>query len=681
MADIKTISEDTANTTSPSVQGNDRSKTAKIMVLLLLFSLVAVAVVYMTELNAQPENHQLLVLPIDNQVADEKLAWVSLGLMSLAAKVIESNSDVWVMSERESLKTRELLGESYWPLHDNQVLSLKKDLAATFVVASNLSLSTDSLYQLAFEVHHPKGVYSESIIHGDNPTKMVEQMASQVARLLPGKKTKKNYTVISGDDFTNELYSRGMSFHIQGYVDKAQNYLELAIEQDDSLLLPKFKLAVVKRKQNKLEESKQELEQLLQDFDSYQNAPTDKIKLLNSLGVTYLRMLNNEKATEKLMAAYELAQKVKAYRLVVKTANNMAIIARRQQNTDEARKWASEALAVVNKHQIPNKPGVVYLLGQIERDSGKIDKALSLFNEAHNGYLETHRLKEASAILSATGDLLRKKGQFKLAHEAINKALELKAEINDKLGLVDSRLYQIELSIVESDWEKSQQLLDELHDFVKEHNITTRANDIFKVVCQLHFAQGNYQQVVDMINTEGAGIKSRNLDMIKLKSLQQLGDQTVIKTWLQEHQHFKSGDNNMMRMYWLDFENYYLEAHGRIESLIESYQQRLTLSRLMGYDAWSARLLLKSGYQHLRLNAPDKAQSILHELRSLPLDWWEIDLYEALVLHAQADFAANDLVSLAKSKAKHGWLPKHEEVLLQINKSEAYQPPVEAVLF
>ncbi len=681
IADVEIISEEDAEIKNTAEQSNNQSKTPKIMLLLLLISLIAVAVIYLSELNVQPENHQLLVLPVDNQVEDEKLAWVSLGLMSLASKVIESNSEVWVLSDSDGLKGQEMLGAFSWPLNEHQINTLKDHFTAEYVVASSLSQAADSQYQLAFEVHHPNGIFSDNVIKGDNPTKMVEQMASQVAQLLPGKKTKLNYTVISEDSFTNELYSRGMSFHLQGYVDKAQNYLELAIEQDDSLLLPKYELAVIKRKQNKLQESKEDLEKLLVDFDSYKNAPTDKIKLLNSLGVTYLRLLDYDKAMENYLAAYELAQQFKDYRSVVKTTNNIAIIERRRNNLAEARKWTTEALSTIDEHQMPNKSSVLYLLGQIEIDSGNLDKALSLFNIGYQGYLEDNRLKEAAAVLSATGGLLRKKGLFEQAHEKVDEALKLKAKINDKLGTVDSRLYQIEISIDEENYIKARNFLDELKDFVEQNDITTRKDHIIKTACLLDFSEENYQQVVNTIDTDGAGIKSRNLDMLKLKSLQQLGDEDVLKNWLSEHQHYKSGDDNMMRMYWLDFENYYLESHGSIEALLASYQQRIQLSRLMGNDALTARLLLKTGYQHLRAAQPELAQNTLHELRSLQLDWWQFDLFEAMLLNAKNMDTATELANAAKNKASTAWLTKHEMALLAISNEMDYSPPTAHVFF
>ncbi|MCB1582516.1 MAG: tetratricopeptide repeat protein [Xanthomonadales bacterium] len=660
---------------------NNKIKTSRLLALLLLLSLIAVALIYLTELRTTSSNEQILVLPVNNQVEDEKLAWVELGLMALASKIIESNSDIWVMAETESLKSKELLEPSAWPLNHSQIKTLKDHFSASYVLASNLSQLENNLYQLAFEVHHNNGIFSDNVIKGDNPTQMVEQMALQVAQLLPGKKTQRNYMVISEDSFTNELYSRGMAFHIQGYVDKAQNYLELAIEQDNSLLLPKYELAVVKRKQNKLQESRKEFEELLQNFDSYKNNPSDKIKLFNSLGITFLRLLNYDKASENFLSAYELAVQQQDYRYVANTAINMAIVERRKSNMTKARKWATEALSIVDKQHISDKASVIYMLGQIERDSGNVDKALALFETSYNEHLKANRLKEAAAVLSATGGLLQKKGLFEQAYEKINQALVLKTKINDKLGLTDSYIFKAEIALAQGDLIKARQLLDELKIFVTQNDITSRKNNIFTNECMLAFLEGNFQQVIDMINSDGADINSRNLEMLKLKSLQQTGDGFVIGNWLAEYQHYKTDDNNMMRMYWLDFENYYLESYGNTEQLLQSYQQRLDLSRLMGNDALTALILLKVGYLQLRNGHPELTQESVHELRSMHLDWWQFDLLEAMLLDALQDVSAKELANKAKTLAQNTWLPKHQQAYLEIINEGSYSPPEPRVLF
>lgn len=656
-------------------------KSPGLLALMVLLSLVAVSAVYLTQLKAKPNHYQLMVLPIDNLIKDESFAWASLGLMALSSKIIQSNSDIWVMPEKEAIKASELL-EERWPLKTSDVVEVKEQLEPDYIVASQLSQIDEENFKLSFEVHHPKGVYSDSVLTGSNPTELVQIMSSQVAQLLPGKISRQKLTVISEDAFTNELFSRGMSYQIQGYIDKAKNYFELAIEQDGSLLLPKIELAIIKRRLHKLEESEADLLNLLDNLSQYEHTVLEEIKLYNSLGVTYLNMLNNERSLEVFQLAYDLAKEQEIHQYVSKTANNISIIFRRQQNLEEARKWAVEALATAEEYDLSNKATVVYLIGQIERDSGNIDKAITLFFEAHKGHLKNKNYAHASSVSSALSNLFMKKGMYSEALEEVNAAIALKKELNDVLGLADSKLRAIDIHIAQGDLITARELLDDVVAYTQEHGITTRDNNLIKIDIRLDLINEKFQQVVDKIDTDAAGIKSKTLDLYKIKAQQQLGNNTVIKTWLTEHKHYQTDSNNMMKMYWLDHENYYLEYHGSYESLVASYQSRLSLSRLMGNDALSINLLLKIGFQHLKNSMLSQAEDVLNEIKTYGLNGWKPDLLEAMILRTQGDNeSAYSLAEKAKIKAKNAWREKHQIEFEKLTNQEPYILPNLPVFF
>jgi DNA-binding winged helix-turn-helix (wHTH) protein/Tfp pilus assembly protein PilF len=640
-----------------------KSRVPGLLGLLLLCSFVAVGFIYLSQLGQQNERRQLLVLPVENQLADEQHAWFSLGLMALASKVIEASLDVWIVPEQDSLRARDLLSGESLPVSAATIDQLRDKLKVDYVVVSRISATADEQFLLEYEVHHPKGVFSDARLTGLNPTDLAERMAKQISQLMPGRVARQQQTVISGDPFTNELYSRGKAFQIQGDVDQAEQYFALAMAQDPGLLAPKYELAVVKRKQNKLTEAKQELEDLLANLSAYPHSHLERIQLLNSLGVTHLRMLEHDTAMNYYLQAYELAKQHQQHRYLATIANNIAIVYRRQQHTEEARKWAVESLAIIKQHDLPLEPGVTYLLGQIERDSGNFNQAVTLFTEALEGFMQEGNRRYASTVLSATADLLKRKGRYHKALNILADVMTQKAQLNDVLGQTDARLYTIEIHQAMGDLVTARKLLGEFKSFIAEHQITTRDVDYLKAEIAQDYLEEHYQVVLQKINGQAAGISSKNLDMLALKSRQLLGETEVIKTWLAENKHLKSGENTMMRMYWLDFENHYMESQSDLEALIASYTDRLALSRLMGNDALSAQLLLKTGYQYLNSGQLSAAESVLNEIKSLDLDWWQIKFYEALLAHALGDHpAALTAATTARQAAGTAWSDRYEAV-------------------
>ena len=108
---------------------------------------------------------------------------------------------------------------------------------------------------------------------------------------------------------------------------------------------------------------------------------------------------------------------------------------------------------------------------------------------------------------------------------------------------------------------EASQLLTQLWQYAREHELKSRYNSIFKKEVALDFAQHQYAAVIEKINGEGADIKSKNLDMLRIKASQQMGDEKVIPQWLEANVQYQSDKNNMLKMYWLDFQNYYLAFH------------------------------------------------------------------------------------------------------------------------
>ncbi|MCB1595375.1 MAG: winged helix-turn-helix domain-containing protein, partial [Xanthomonadales bacterium] len=191
IADITVIekepeSKTTSKTNIDEVQTSlFRSISVKTTLLILtLLSFIGIGLVYLNqETPEEISHHRLMVLPVSNKIEDESYSWVSLGLMSLASKVIESGTHISLLADSESAKSTEILESDTFPISQEQLLKLKQRFNADYIISSVLTQHNEKLYVLRYSVYHPKGVYSEVKIEGDNPSGLAQKMAKQITQL------------------------------------------------------------------------------------------------------------------------------------------------------------------------------------------------------------------------------------------------------------------------------------------------------------------------------------------------------------------------------------------------------------------------------------------------------------------------------------------------------------------
>jgi len=679
IAEIKIIENDSEPKATSKTDTNEAQTTLfksisvkTTLLILTLLSFIGIGLVYLNqETPEEISQHKLMVLPVSNQIEDESYSWVSLGLMSLASKVIESGSHVSLLEDSESLKSLDFLKTNIFPVSQENINQLKQHFNVDYVVASELKKNNEKQYELRYSVYHPKGAYSEVKIEGDNPSGLAQKMAKQITQLLPGQVTTAIENVVSEDDFTNELYSRGMSYQIQGYADKAQKYFELAIEQDPTLIAAKIELAIVKRKLSDYQGSIDDLQNLLQNLDRYPQDPTNELEIYYALGVAYFRMRNLEEASGFYLKTYDKANKLNKSEFQIKSTNALGILERNLGHYDEARKWANESLTISRKHNNSDVPNAIYLLGQIERELQNTDKAISLFNQAYEEFNKKQQYREATRVMNAYSLLLAKKGRYSEAIERLKETLEFKYKLNDGIGIIDTKLSLTDVYLETEDIPALERLYNELQQYIAETNINSRQFEMTKLDIYIDFLKNDYQTTLDKITKLPDDFNSRSIDMVQMKCKQKLGDKDIIKVWLDEFSYLKSGEDSRMRMYWLDLENFYLESYGSAQELQESYKQRLRLSRAMGNDATSANILLKIGQQHIQNNQLAEASDTLNELKIMSLDWWQIDLFEAEIMNISGEHEqAVELATSAKQKASSVWGDKEEARLQNLLGSE-----------
>lgn len=615
--------------------------------------------------NAFSDESNLAILPFVNNLSDEELSWASLGLMSLATQVVKSRASMTQVSEWETSK-EEFEFESI-DLTKQQVEDIKLKLNANYLVLSQLDEDPTGI-RLTYSVYHPKGAYENNVLVGKNPTALTQQMALEISQRLPGYTTSiSTDLVISDDEFTNELYSRGMSNLLQGYSDKAFKYISLTIEQAPQLFVPRYQLAIVKREQNKLQESEDDLLKLINDFEDFKANKSYKILALNELGKSHQLQDELEEAKSVYEQAYAMAISNKNLKNQSVVAHSLGSLYEKLEDDKKAMEWLTTSEVAYQKIYSKPNPDNIYLQGKIDTDVGNIDKAEIHFRQALDEYEANKQYRKASTVSTDLSRLLRTKGKYDDSLKMLEKALQMKIELNDVRGIADAKINIVVLLLAQGYLVEARNELVDVVSYVAENNVQGRDNYLDKLDIYIDFYEKKYQSVLDKKALMAKDYKSRTLDMMAMKSRMALGNTTEMKQWLAEYSNYKSGTNNNLRMYWLDMESHYLEHFGSKEELIRSYKERIDLTHSLERYTSSTKTRIKLAYVYLEQKKQDEVEQLLNAIRIHQFDFWEIKLLEGVFAFNKGEIEqAKKLVQEAKNQSTEYWTEQNELNYLQV---------------
>ncbi len=615
------------------------------------------------------ENNNLAILPFVNRLSDDQYSWTSLGLMSLATQVVKSKASMTQVSEWETAK--EEFDLKSIDLTAAQIEDIKLKLNANYLVLSQLD---DDEYgvKLTYTVYHPNGVYKDNVLIGKNPTVLTQKLAQEVSQRLPGYTTSVGaQLVISDDEFINELYSRGMSNLLQGYSDKAFNYINLTIEQAPELFIPRYQLSIVKREQNKLQESEDDLLMLIEDFDAFNTNKSYKILALNALGKTHQLQDELDKAKVVYEQAYEMAVKDENLKHQSIVAHSLGSLYEKLEDDTKAMQWLTTSEVAYQKVYKKPNPDNIYLQGKVEADIGNIDKAEIHYRQALDEYVANKLYRKASTVSTDLSRLLRTKGKYDESLEMLQKALQMKIELNDVRGIADAKINIVVLLLAQGHLTEARKKLIDAVEYVTANNIQSRDNYLDKLDIYIDFYQKKYQSVLDKKAKMPKDYKSRTLDMMAMKSRMALGNKTEMKQWLKANENYKSGTNNNLRMYWLDMENHYLENFGSKEALIQSYKERIELTHSLERYTSSTNTRIKLAYIYLDFEMFDEVEMLLNAVRIHQFEFWEIKLLEGIFAYDKGDVGqAKQLVQEAKQQSSEFWTEQNEIHYQEVMNSE-----------
>lgn len=638
-----------------------RSWFAPIMAIVLLAS-IGVAALYVLD-NPEKTQTRVAVLPIKDQTNDPEMAWVSMGLMSLMTQMIKAENTVaTVPSTDTSIVDVEAIPEDL-DLPETLVVEIKKTLDSNHLIVSRLHKNAAAQFVLDYKQYHPNGVAPIERLTGDNPTWLVQQMTKNIMATLPGKATAQPYRVISDDVFTNEFYSRGMAFQIQGDAKKARDYFKLAAEEDPSLFWPRYELALTTRKLGLHEEAREALLQLRDERPNLTNDPAAEVALFNALGQIDSIMGEHALALENYQKGYDAAVKNQSFHHQVITASNVGMSYKRLGDYEKARSWIARSIDIGKKNALQANGYSVYQLGQIERDSGDNEKALQLFEEAVTLFREKDQLRSVAAVLSAMARIYGRQGYWKKGHALLDESLILKEQLSDPLGVVDGHLSRTQFYIGEGRYQEAQSLITKTHDSITALNNNSRMRYLQRSEIMLMYRQGQYNALRTVLKGVEPRVFNTRIKGIDLKLKYMSGETQEVETWIQQYQE-EEAENSLIRqlVYW-DLQAFMAEQNNN-PALMDYLAKKVTLSRQMGLYADMAESYLQMADYHMRNEQWTEVGAIIDKLSLYPFEWWQIDLLKAQFARSEGrSVDAKTLAQQAQQNATEAWSSRHQDIL------------------
>jgi tetratricopeptide (TPR) repeat protein len=129
----------------------------------------------------------------------------------------------------------------------------------------------------------------------------------------------------------------------------------------------------------------------------------------------------------------------------------------------EARPWIDAALADCDP-DLPERLWGVFVLGELVKHEGDIERARELKQEALAGSREHGDARWTAALLADLGDLAMWRGEYELARELLEESLELRSRPEARGGLGRTLASLGELALLEGDLEAAESLFRQARD-------------------------------------------------------------------------------------------------------------------------------------------------------------------------------------------------------------------------
>ena len=379
-----------------------------------------------------PAATALAVLPVVNEIADDDLAWVRLGLMSLINRMLD-DSGIQVVSDKAVLSMtadRERVVAT-----DRDFLERMRLIAGAELVLAQTLERQGGLFRLSAVLASPSGTRARRVIVGDAPAALASDMARIISEIVAGGGNERadRLSRVSADSFINEAYARGLDLELQGKLEQARAMFEVAAEQEPELFWLRYEIALCTRD---LREWDAALEQFDALYEEATLAGDDAARLatLNSRGVLHLKKLEYEAAETPLLEALAIGGETRFARERAAIHVNLALIASNRDDRIAAAEHYDKALIAFDEAGLEPTPTFANNYAGLLISLGELERARQFSENAVNGFrLRGHRRYEASA-LNRLAKILRRRGDLEAAAARHEEALEIHRELGNALG-------------------------------------------------------------------------------------------------------------------------------------------------------------------------------------------------------------------------------------------------------
>lgn len=405
----------------------------------------ALAIILISTLLARTDaspGARIAVLPVANETGDASLDWAEIGLMSLAARDLQDQSQRTPVSAQAVLGLSNRLNTgSAGPLDPTPRLqdALREAYGASHIVAAQLTGEVGAL-SLDYRVFNPRGASPVRSLAGENPVELVAEMSREVAVGLPRSGERQlAYDDQSFDDpYVAETYARGRHLQMLGRGEESANLFRVAAEQAPNNIWLRYELALSTRIAGDLEAAEAQLETLLAEATDSNNLRAEAA-IHNGLGRIHARRGDTALAIgayEQALAANERAGDHEVQGVIL---SNLGIEHRRLGEYAKSEDYLGRARIAYEAAGYAAAPGsLLNSFALLKIETRDLAAARDYLDAARQSFELVGDTRAVAAVLRNLGDIQMRRGDLEGAEQSLAESLAIRRELEDTRGELSS---------------------------------------------------------------------------------------------------------------------------------------------------------------------------------------------------------------------------------------------------
>jgi DNA-binding winged helix-turn-helix (wHTH) protein/tetratricopeptide (TPR) repeat protein len=381
---------------------------------------------------------KIAVLPLKNETGNPDLDWISLGLMSFASQLLQTDAELTTVSDGSIVS----LADSFdWngSLEEAASSGFLDRLGRVFGASHTLSMELiqdGNLLRMNYVLLTDNKNPSKGTMVAEEATELVKGVVQGVYGLILNRsRLGAVFPLISADPFNNEAFARGMSLSLEGRCAEAVKYFRVILEQETDLFAPRFELAACLRILGQAEEAETLLLQLIEEQQALGDS-REQAQSLMTLGILYNRTGRLEEAERTHRKALKMSQQIDDPDLNARILQNLAILAKNTSDLAGSAELLDLALLEYQRSGREILPGQIYSAqANLKMEQGELVEADIYLKQALKAFRDIGDRRNEAMMLNNTGYLRRNQGLPDEAEDYIMQSLSIREEIGDRVGV------------------------------------------------------------------------------------------------------------------------------------------------------------------------------------------------------------------------------------------------------